>query len=153
MRLQALRDDGVGDGDVGHLAVDRKGLVAAPRDGDVVEDHVVAVGDGDGVLARVAALAHADADVAHDGVVGVAPAEAVAVDGDAAAGRRLAGDVDVLGHDDARADLDDAADVEDDDAVGLGDGIAQGAGAGVAVGDRVSRGTEGLIGEGGADAL
>lgn len=73
VRPQTLGDDGVLHRDAGAVAADGEGLVAAPADGDVVEDHVGPGRDGDGVGARVAPPAHADADVPHDGVVGVGP--------------------------------------------------------------------------------
>jgi hypothetical protein len=89
VRLEPLGDDAVLDGDVLGCAADGEGLVATPGHADVVKDHAGALGDGDGVLARRAALAHADADVAHDGVVGVGPAPAVAIDGNALGSRRV----------------------------------------------------------------
>ena len=48
----------------------------------MVEYHGVALGNSDAILARLAAFAHPDADVPGDGVVGVGPGEAVAVDCD-----------------------------------------------------------------------
>lgn len=54
MGLQALCDDTVGNCDVGYVAVDRERFVSAPRDTDVIENHVFAVGYGYGVFTGVA---------------------------------------------------------------------------------------------------
>lgn len=79
VRHEALSDDGVLDGDLGDSSVDGKGFVTAPRGTDVIKDHVLAVGDGDGVLSRGSSSTHADGDVSHDGIVGVGKGPAIAV--------------------------------------------------------------------------
>lgn len=96
MCVQPLTDDRVLDRHIRDVAVDGEGLVAAPGDGDVVEDHVLAVGNGDPVLTRVARLAHAEPHVADDGIVGVGPRQSVAIHCDAATRRRLAGDIHIF---------------------------------------------------------
>ena len=111
------------------VPVDAEVLVLSPREGAVVEDHVLPVADAGGVLVLRAHGAHAEAHVAADEVVGGREAHAVAIDGDTLAGSRLPGHVEVLGEGDARVDADDAADIEDDDAVGLAHGVAQRPGA------------------------
>ena len=49
----------------------------------MVEYHVTALGNSDGILSRLAASAHPDADIPGDGLVGVGPGEAIAIDCDA----------------------------------------------------------------------
>ena len=151
MRLEPLRNNGVLDSDVGNFSADREGLVATPRYGNMVEDHVLPLGDCYGVLARVAAFAHADTNVPHDGIVGIRPGQAVAVDSDTlnaygeregltqgagqthAARCRLPCYVDIFGDTDATCDIDYAADIKDDDAVVFADGIAERPGARVSI--------------------
>ena len=54
MCLEPLSDDAVGYGHVRHVSIDGEGFVSTPGNADVVEDHVVPVGDGYSVLARIA---------------------------------------------------------------------------------------------------
>ena len=130
MRHQALTDYRVHQGDILRrcafvVPVDAEVLVLSPREGAVVEDHVLTVGHTSAVLVFCAHSTHAETHVAHDDIVSTAETHAVAIDGDTLARRRLSSYVEILGKNDARVDADDAADVEDDDAIGLTHGIAQ----------------------------
>ena len=127
----ALGNDGALDGDVRRVAAaDGKCFIQPPGNGKMIENHVMAVGDGDGVVV-VAIEAHADAEEPGDGVVGAGVGQAIAVNRDAAARRGLAGNGDVVGHGNHVADADDAADVKDHRAIGRGRAGAERAGAGV----------------------
>jgi hypothetical protein len=107
------------DGDVGSSTVDTEGLIATPRDADMVEDHILALCDASCILATRASLAHANADVAYDGVVGVREGPAVAVYCDALSWCSLTEDTDAFGDYNALFDLDETANLEDNDAVRL----------------------------------
>ena len=107
------------------VPVDGEGLVQAPREGAVVENHVLAIGDTSGILATRTTLAHAELHIAHDGVVSTRERHAVAIHDDALAWSRLTCHIEVLGKADAAGNLDDARHVEHHDAVGLTHSIAQ----------------------------
>lgn len=116
MSLQALADDAILNGNVRSIAIDGEGLIAAPTHAQVIEYHIIAVGDSNSILSRSAALAHTDADVAHDGLVGIGEGPAIAVDGDAVARGCLAEDGHVARAYDAVGDVDDTANGKDNDA-------------------------------------
>ena len=144
MRLQALSDDGVLDGDIGRqgafvVPTDGEALVAAPEHGEVVEDHVAAIGNACSILAAGAALTHTEAHVAHDDIVGTRERHAVAIDLHTLSWSRLSQYGQVLGKDQTTCQFDDATDIEDDDTVRLADSIAKRARARVVqVGDVVN---------------
>ena len=62
----------------------------------MVEDHVLSVGDAGTVLVLRADGAHAEAHITHDAVVGTRERYTVAIHGDALAGSRLSGHVEVV---------------------------------------------------------
>ena len=93
------------DGDVCSSTVDTEGLITAPRDADMVEDHVLALCDASCILASRASLAHANADVSYDGVVGIRERPAVAVNSNAFSWCGLSEDADALGDYNALLDL------------------------------------------------
>ena len=130
MGHQSLSHNTVLDGDVLRrstlvVPVDGEVLVLSPGKGAMVEDHVLAIGNASTVLVLAAHAAHAETHEAHDNVVGTRETDTVAIDGDTLARCCLAGDVEVLGKDDARVDAYHTAHIEHHDAVGLTDGIAQ----------------------------
>src|SRR5208283_4593148 len=60
--FDALGNDGALNGDVRRVgAADGKGFIQPPGNGEMLENHIMAVGDGDGVVV-VAIEAHADAE-------------------------------------------------------------------------------------------
>lgn len=79
MSLQTLSDDAVLNCDVCDIATDGESLVTAPGNREMVEDHVRALGNGNGILAGIARLTHADADVPDDGIVSVGEGPAVSI--------------------------------------------------------------------------
>lgn len=107
------------NGDVGSSAVDAEGLITAPRDADMVEDHVLALCNAGCVLAARASFAHANANVSYNGIVGIRERPAVAVDCDARSRRSLAEDSNAFGDYDALFDLDETTDLEDNNTVRL----------------------------------
>ena len=126
--MQTLRDNAVLNGDVSDFRTGYgEGFVAAPGSGYVVEDHVASFCDRDSVFSAASAFSHANADVAHDGIIGIAEAPAVAVDCDTITGRGLAEDAHAFGYDHAVRDGDEATHGEYDYAVRLRNGIAEGA--------------------------
>ena len=113
--VDALPDDTILKGQVVNSGtIDIKRTIAAPGDGHVVKEVVLPAGDADGVLAAVPVFAHPDADVADDVVARAGrQRNAVAIEGNATAGSRLASYRDILTDDDAVADVDDPTHVKD----------------------------------------
>ena len=91
----------------------------------MVEDHVGAVGHTASVSAARAGIAHTEADIADDKVVGAGERHAVAVDLHALSGSGLAKDGVVALHYERALDVDDACYVEDDDAARFAYGVAE----------------------------
>ena len=106
-------------------------IPAAPFDGAMIKNHVVAAGEVDGAFALVAGDALAETQVADDDVMAAAEGGGTAVEHDAVAGRSLAGQGEMIIHRDIGFQPDDAADVKDHEAVGPADGVAKRAGAGI----------------------
>lgn len=130
--LQTLRDDRGLDGDVGDAAADGKSFITAPRGGDVIEDHVVTVGDAHRVCAACTGNALPHADEAGDIVVRAGERKTVAIDCDAIAGRGLAGDGDVgLGRVTRCLIINHPADIENNGASRNADCIAERSRAGI----------------------
>jgi len=68
VRLQSLRNDRALNRDVRQvISADGKRFVLSLRDGEMIKDHVVPVGDGDGAIA-VAIDTHARTDETRDGI-------------------------------------------------------------------------------------
>ena len=125
LRIDAFADDAVLDGEIG-AGVEVHRVPAAPLDGDVIEDDVVAVGEVDGaflILAGGEALA--ETNVAEDQVMRGGQGNLGAYGADAGAGRGAAVDGDVAENVEWRFEGDVAADIEDDRAMFLTHGLAQ----------------------------
>ena len=104
----------------------------------VHDDVAGAVADREGIFLGFGDVAEAEAQVAHDDIVG-GDADVVVAGADSFAGGGLAGEGDIgIVEPELAFELDGAGDAEDDGAMGLADGIAERAGAVVVeVGDFV----------------
>ena len=127
---QTLAYNGVHQGDIlGRSAfvipVHREVLVLAPREGAMVEDHVLTIGDATSIFVLGAYSTHAKAHIAYNDIIRTREADAIAIDGDALAWGCLACHIKVLGKRHARINTDDACHIEDNNAVGLTHSITQ----------------------------
>ena len=127
IRVETMLKRYVGDGPVLPVVADRPDVVPGRElQRDVVEDDVARAVQAQGVVGVARGVAAgADADEAADDVVPRGEGDFAALEADAAAGRGLAGNGDVLAHGNRAEEIDVTADVEDHDPVGRADRRAE----------------------------